>query len=123
MVRRYVAVVLLMLVFGAPLAADVCLVTCASNAGHRHAATASVAGCHENGAARLTAAPHACGHDEEQEPQAIGPSSAANAAATPAVMVDATCLVPPAPVRADVLTRDALASRSPASGLATPLRI
>ena len=102
MVRRILPFLLVLAVTGAPIAAEVCEMTCASPVEHagmphsamHHAAHESAQSCHEGSTTsgpQMAAMPHACGHDAEGQPLAASISATQNGtAAIPLAWVSAS---------------------------------
>ena len=98
--KRIFPLLLVLAVAGAPIAAQLCEMTCVAPAEHagmaHHATPGSGQSCHEPSAAggpQMAAIPHACGHDAEGQAPAASLSDPQNGtAAIPLALVSASAM-------------------------------
>jgi hypothetical protein len=107
MLRRMLPLLMVLAVGGAPVATEVCQITCTSpsqQAGTSHSAMphathASGKSCHDAAGAsgpQMAAIPHVCGHDTERQPPALSISNTAPQTWTVAIPLTVVSVLPAA---------------------------
>jgi len=107
MLRRMLPLMVVLAVAGAPVATEVCQITCASpsqQAGTSHSAMphatyVSGKSCHDASGAsgpHMAPMPHGCGHDTERQPPALSLSNAATQTWTVAIPLTVVAVSPAA---------------------------